>query len=258
MRVNNFNINHFKSLGYKDLKINDDIHIKTSELPNGSGLKIDVKCNYCGDVFKKSYRRYLETATDICCNYCKSKKFQATNIRKYGVSCTLRLPEINQRVIAKNMATLGVEYPLSSRKILEKCKNSRNENRENYGCVASKTQIYINSVYGGVLNYPIDLYNVDIYFPNERIYFEYDGSGHDLSVRLGNTTENDFISHEKKRTSFLLNAGLKEFRIKSSKEIMFPVKELLDIKTRAFDILLNSNYKKYYYDMDTKTESFKK
>jgi hypothetical protein len=34
--------------------------------------------------------------------------------------------------------------------------------------------------------------------------------------------------------------------------------ELLKIKERAFDLLLNNKHSKYVYDLNTKTESFEK
>ena len=42
VRVNNFNKNHFESLGYF-VEINSYINIKVEELPIGSGLKVKVK-----------------------------------------------------------------------------------------------------------------------------------------------------------------------------------------------------------------------
>ena len=46
IRVNNFNYEHFKSLGY-DVPLNTYINITAKELPYGAGTKIKVQCNYC-------------------------------------------------------------------------------------------------------------------------------------------------------------------------------------------------------------------
>ena len=103
-------------------------------------------------------------------------------------------------------------------------------------------------------------YFVDIYFPNERIYFEYDGGGHNLGVKTGVITQEIFDKKEFNRTKFLLNHGYKEFRIiNTNKKDKLPSdKELLEIKERAFNILLTQGYRIYKYNLITKTESFEK
>jgi hypothetical protein len=97
IKINNFNKKHLQSIGYhiETLKY---IEIYVKELSRGSGLKINVVCNFCGKVFKKSYRRYLETRENLCCNECKEIKMMETSLKKYGNICSLR----NEKILAKS------------------------------------------------------------------------------------------------------------------------------------------------------------
>ena len=257
IRVNNFNQEHFKNLGYS-FNLNDFISIPVKHLPSGSGIKIDVECKYCGKTFKKAYRKYLETKNDLCCNDCRHKKIEKISIQKYGNACSLRNPEVQNKSKEKNMKNLGVQYPFQNKEILEKCRiTCINKYGENYRKkVISKQQRYIHSLYGGILNYSEYPYLLDIFFPEELIYFEYDGSGHNLSVKNGECTLEVFLEKEKNRESFLKEKGYKEFRIVSSDDKLPSDEFLLDIKNKAFSILLENGYNKYIYNLNTKTEIF--
>ena len=259
VRINNFNLEHFKGLGY-DVKINDNIIIKTCELPNGSGIKVDVKCKYCKKIFKKPYRKYLETKDDICCDKCKTKKCEKTNIKRYGNKCSLRNKDILDKAKQTNIKKLGVEYPFQNKEILKKCiKTSSKKYGINYRKHStSKQQLYIYNLYGGILNYNIGNYFLDIYFKDSNIYFEYDGSSHNLGVRLGTFTIDEFNKNELNREKFLYDLGIKEFRIISGTDKLPSDAELISIKNKAFEILINQDFYKYTYNIDTKMESFEK
>lgn len=257
IRVNNFNEDHFKKLGY-NFELNDYLDIPASDLPNGSGIKIKVKCNYCGNIFEKSYRRYLETKDNICCKKCKNEKMFETSIRKYGSRCSLRDENIQKKSKCKNIENLGVQYPFQNPNILKKCHETcKIKYGENYKkSIISKQQKYIHSIYGGILNYDEYPYLLDIFFSDEFIYFEYDGSGHKLCIKFGNYTEMEFA--EKEREVFLKQKGYKEFRIISTNDNLPTDEELLTIKERDFYYLLEKEYSKYIYNLDTKIESFEK
>ena len=257
IRINNFNEEHFKKLGY-NFKKNDYVYIPVKHLPNGSGVKIKVQCKYCGKIFEKSYRRYLETKDSICCKECKDIKMVETSIKKYGNRCSLRNEKIQEKSKNKNMINLGVQYPFQNKGILDKCVKTC---IEKYGinykkCIISSQQKYLHSIYGGIINYSEPPYMLDIFFEKEKIYCEYDGSGHNLSVKMGNCTEEDFDKKEKCREQFLKEKGYKEFRIISNDDILPDIDTLLYIKSRAFEFLINKNYSKYTYNLNTKIESF--
>jgi hypothetical protein len=255
VRVNNFNEKHFISLGY-DVPRNTYIEIFVRELPIGSGLKIDVECNYCGKIFKKSYRRYLETKENLCCNECKYEKMMQTDFMKYGHFCSLRNEEVNEKTKKTNLERYGFECVLKNKEIKEKAVKTFKKNGGTHGNFISKPQIYLTNLFLGELDCIEFPYRLDAFFENENIYFEYDGSGHNMLVKLGKITEQEFEIKEIERSLFLKEKGYKEFRIISNNDIFPKDEELIKIKERAFDLLLNKNYQKYIYNLNTKTESF--
>ena len=255
IRVNNFNQKHLKELGYT-FNLNDYIIIPVKHLPNGSGTKIKVACSYCGKTFDKAYRRYLETKDKLCCKKCSKKKMMESSLERYGNVCSLRNEKIGNKARNKNRENLGVDYPFQNKEILEKCHNSsvRKHGKGYRSITISKQQRKIHEFYGGKLNHHIFPYCLDIFFEKEKIYFEYDGSGHKLNVLKGRLTEEEFKNKEDKRRDFLKNKGLKEFRIISNTDKLPYKKELIRIKNKAFKML--ENYQFYMYNLDTKTESF--
>lgn len=255
MRVNNFNEYHFKSLGY-NVKKNDYITIFVKELPKGSGLKIDVECAYCGKIFKKAFRRYLETKDKLCCKECRSIKMMEISLVKYGNVCSLRNDKVLKKSKETNLKELGVEYPFQNKDILRKCTESRIANGHVILKGTSKQQLYLSELYCGIFNYSVFPYTLDIYFEKESIYLEYDGSGHFLCVKLDKLTEEEFSAKEEERSRFLKEMGFKEFRIISSDDVLPSDDELLSIKDRGFKVLLEDNFNKYVYNLNTKTESF--
>lgn len=274
VRVNNFNEDYFRSIGY-DVPRNTYINIKINELPIGSGLKIKVKCDYCGKEFDKAYRRYLETKDDICCDECKTYKMQNTDLKKYGNKCSLRNKDIQKKSQETNLKKLGVKYPFQSQEILQKCKDTTLEKygvenvlqspeirktiNKKYlvkGISTSKQQIYIHKLYGGILNYYIDRCYIDIYLDKYNICCEYNGGGHNLSVIHNHITQEAFDNREKERDSRLINQGYKIFKIISIKDKLPSDKELLNIKKCAIKNLNINDI--YIYDIDNKSEkSFK-
>ena len=256
IRVNNFNMNHFKLLGYIT-KPNEYIEIYVKELPIGSGTKINVVCNYCGDVFKKPYRRYLETQKDICCKNCKNKKMVKNSILKYGYACSLKNDIVQEKSRLKNRDNLGVDYPFQNKDVLKKCKetSAKKYNKKCFSNKVSKPQIKIHDAVGGIMNKAEFPYLLDIFFKKDKIYLEYDGSGHTLSIKFGRVSENEFYEKENKRKQYLKELGYKEFRLVSTTDAIPDKKELLKIKKRAFKFL-KSGYNSYIYNLDTKTESF--
>ena len=255
IRINNFNEEHFKKLGYVFNK-NDYVIIPINHLPDGSGIKVKVKCKYCGKIFEKSYRRYLETKNKICCNACKEIKMMETSLEKYGNICSLRNPKVLEKAKATNRKNLGVEYPFQNKEILKKCYDTSIKiyGEEYRHTITSKQQIQIHKIFGGQLNFEEYPYRLDIFFEKRKIYFEYVGSGHKLSIKLGTQTKQKFEEKEITRKIYLKNKGYKEFRIVSQTDSLPSNKELLKIKNRAFKIL--KTYNSYIYNTDTKTESF--
>ena len=87
-------------------------------------------------------------------------------------------------------------------------------------CPTSKQQLHIHSLVGGELNYPVGRNNLDIAFPEEKIYIEYDGSGHDLAVKIGKVTKEKFNEKQRRRNYYMYRRGWKVIRLISPKDFL--------------------------------------
>lgn len=138
-------------------------------------------------------------------------KIRKTNIKRYGFPVTLQNPEIYQK---------GIDT---------KYKNSSQ--------VSSRQQRYLHSILGGELNYPYYTASLDIAFPEEKIYLEYDGGGHELSVKLGTETQEEYDNRSRSRWYSLYRNGWKEIRIISLRDKLPSDKKLLLMIEEAREIL---------------------
>ena len=98
------------------------------------------------------------------------KKANKTYRERYGENVThnMQIPEVREKVTRTLYA------------------NGR--------CAVSKQQKYLNELFNTELNYPFMNYNFDMYDAKNKIDIEYDGSGHDKSVVLGNTDLKTFLT----------------------------------------------------------------
>lgn len=276
MVINQYNIEYYKSKGYLNINIGNRIYVKIEDLPSTSGVKVHVVCDYCGKVFVKSYRKYYETQNDVCCKECRKKKILKITMKKYGVRSTLRLPEVEKKVKESNLRKFGVEMPLQSEEIREKAKDTMEKRygvkytlqnttlrekvntsmrNNNVNCVStSSQQKLLCDVFNGELNFPIGPYFVDIFLKKDNICVEYDGSGHDLSVKIGKLTRSAFEAKEKERLSFLIEKGYRVVKIISKTDLLPQSEKLYELKNLCLEKIKNNNF--YLYNLDDLSESF--
>lgn len=209
------------------------------------------------------------------CDSIKRKIIETMN-SKYGCSSPIQNEEIRKKTINTNMERYGCAYPIVNMSNPEKRKET---SIMKYGCeyhIASKEvrrkiresfykngniktssqQQYICNLYGAKLNYPFDICNVDMYFESERIYCEYDGGGHNISIYYGKTEE-EFKNREMRRSYYLKSIGLKEFRIISKSDTIPSDDILMDMKNFAFHKLLDEGYNWIKFDIDNGFVSYK-
>ena len=113
----------------KDLKVGDIFTIQLSQLSINSGFKVDIQCDYCGDVFKMEYRKYLRSVKIIDKNSCKktqcsSLKVKESNQRKYGVQNVMQLSENIEKAKITNIEKWGVTHPMKLEKMKDKIKKT--------------------------------------------------------------------------------------------------------------------------------------
>ena len=84
--VTTYSIDYYKSIGYSDIKCNQKIEIPVSDLPNESNIKVNVKCDVCGQEKLLSYQKYTK------------------NIRKYNIyTCNNSCAQIKNKLTLKEL-----------------------------------------------------------------------------------------------------------------------------------------------------------
>ena len=169
------------------------------------------------------------------------KKIKKTNLERYGYEYASQNPDIKDKSVRKYVQTMYIN-------------NTAN---------ASSQQKFIHKLVGGIINYPVDRSMLDIGFPEKKTYLEYQGSGHDLDVKLGNMTKEKFFNREKNRYYYLKNKGWKMIEIVSKTQYDYlpnesKIKEMVDYALKYFE---NNNKRSFIsFDIDesiVRTSKFK-
>jgi hypothetical protein len=104
VKINEANFSYYENLGYEDITIGEELMIPVELLSKGSHFKIKCQCDSCGvekDVIFKNYVKYDNKWGEYFCRKCS----------EYKRKKTLR-------------ETLGVDYPIQNKKILQKMKKT--------------------------------------------------------------------------------------------------------------------------------------
>lgn len=131
INVNSYNYKKLiKEYGDKlDIKIDEKLEIPVELLPNGSGHKVDVKCNYCNITYQTEWRKYInikEQKSKTCCGSkkCLSEKKRETNIKKWGVDNPMKNNKVKEKFKKSIKNKFGVEHYSKTDEYKEKIKNN--------------------------------------------------------------------------------------------------------------------------------------
>lgn len=208
------------------------------------------------NILQKSKESCMERYGSEC--YLSSKigreTIEKTCLEKYGHAHIANVPEVQQKIRNTIKERYGVDYPLQNEEILAKTLDSQISKD---GIYTSAGQEHLHELYGGEENVRMGVFVTDIYFPKQKIVCEYDGGGHWLQIDFGHMTEEEFLEKENRRETFIISNGNKIFRIINPKDKKVSDGLLLKIKEKAFDILLNSNYNVYTYNVCTNEEQYR-
>ena len=182
------------------------------------------------------------------------------NLRKtvqkiYGVDCCFQSEKVKEKIRETNLVKYGFSNANQSPEIKEKNLINRNKSVERNGTAPiSKEQARLCELFGCKPNKLMTYYFLDGYFEKEQIYFEYNGSGHDLPVQIGTMTENEFKAKETRRYYYLKTLGLKEFCVINTKKNKVPVNDevMLKIKQLSFNKLYEETINWVIVDFDKK------
>ncbi|MBG9444033.1 DUF7487 domain-containing protein [Cytobacillus firmus] len=152
------------------------------------------------------------------------EKYNKTMREKYGVDNSFQATEVKEKSRQTLLKKYGVEHNMQNDKIRKKAVASMFERGST---PTSKPQKYLHNLYGGVLNYAFERYNIDIALLKDKIAIEYDGGGHDLKVRLKGITKEEFNRREIIRGNYLKNDGWKLIKIVSKYDTLPSKDDLL-------------------------------
>lgn len=101
----------------------------------GSTNKIDVMCDYCGNIEEKIYRNWrihydISPVKKDACIKCRGKKTKESNLINYGVTNVMHIDEVKEKVESTNLEIYGVKYAGGSKHVQDKV---RNTTLEKYG-----------------------------------------------------------------------------------------------------------------------------
>lgn len=150
------------------------------------------------------------------------EKIKQTNLERYQVEYHINSEHQKQQSLLK----YNTEYPIQSDIVQQKQKESFYKNGT---APSSHQQRYLWQVIGGELNYPVVRSWLDIAFPDEMLYLEYDGGGHDYPIKIGKMTEKEFKQKEIRRSYALKKNGWNEVRIISIQDFLPSDKKLLEM-----------------------------
>lgn len=270
-------VKYYNDLGYSG-KHGDIITVKVEDLPKGSHANIEVLCDMCKfnkmTVTYEVYNRVVRNTGNYVCQCCLNQKRINTVKERYGVRFASQSDIFKEKTRQTNLERYNVENVMYTSDIKEKLKQS---NLEKYGvpCAAqapeirekifktlykngtqktSRQQLYLHSLYGGKLNYPIKYYAADICFPEEKLVVEYDGGFHSGRVILGRLTQEEFDQKEIIRNNVIKRAGYKQMRIISQSDLLPSDSILLEMLSYARNYFSEfPNHSWIEFDIDSST-----
>lgn len=199
------------------------------------------------------------------------EKTRQTNLIKYGCEYASAAPEVKRKIELTTIERFGV-YPASQSKVskdnaIKTCLakygvDSHNKTEavqfkkfktlyKNGNGKCSRQQKYICDVVKGELNYPVGACSLDVAFPEEWLYIEYDGSGHKLTAKYEGISDVDFNKRDVRRKYLLNSKGWKEIRIISSKDYLPTEENILEILSVAKGYLKERSW--ITFNIDNKT-----
>lgn len=223
-------------------------------------------CEKCSKLFRKKW--YKENNPDGWKDLYKDiqVKMKQTNLEKYGVENPMQNQEIVQKLQKSVQEKYGTSNVMKVPEIRQRQTKSLSINNEIQeittkegkvyymykGMPCSKNQKYLGELFNGEINYFVDYsYSLDILL-EDKIYFEYDGTGHALSVKMRKETQEEFDKKEIKRYYILKQKGYKQIKFISltkstlpSDEVLF---QLLDIAKQYFSEDENNHWIEFNYD----------
>ena len=120
-RVKNYNYNYYY------VPRGSKIIVNVEDLAETSINEVELKCDNCGKVFKRTYHRYLlhhDNEFGDLCKSCSKIKREKTCIKKYGVTNPSYIEDVKEKRKQTSLQRFGVECSFQSEEIKDKIKKS--------------------------------------------------------------------------------------------------------------------------------------
>lgn len=171
---------------------------------------------------------------------------------RYGVDHVSQLDEVKEKMRQSCLARYGVEHYSQLPEHRQKMSAFFLENNEPPSSVG---QNHICQLVNGKLNYRCHGFFLDTLY-EDWLDIEYNGTGHDLSVKFGLLTQEEFDKKERQRKAAIFGYGYKMLILyySQSKRDYLPEDEVLVlILGSAISRLRNENIHELTIDLDTLT-----
>jgi len=156
-------------------------------------------------------------------NYLVQQKAKDTCMERYGVDNASKSEEVKQKIVDTMQERFGVDNIMELEEYRMKIADTLSKN---HSVATSRQQIYLHRLFGGTLNYSEYTPILDIAFPETNTYIEYNGGGHNLRVKLGQMTKEEFRNQELRRYHYLKGKGWSAIFIDSDTDLL-PSDEIL-------------------------------
>lgn len=167
------------------------------------------------------------------------QKYEKTMQERYGSKNTMGSPQLVEKMRQTCFNHYGVYVPSQNPEIAQKMRETMFKNGT---APTSIQQLYLYNLFGGQLNYPFGFYSLDIFINDDMIDIEYDGGGHDLNVKLGIITNEEFHKKEIIRTNYIKKNNLKLIKIICPNDLLPSDEKLFEIYRFAKNYFNSSNH----------------
>lgn len=181
------------------------------------------------------------------------EKYKQFCLNNYGVENLFQSDEIKEKIKDTMIEKYGAPYLMQIPKEAKRRTLIAMKTKESMGILpSSRQQEYLHKIYGGIKNYVVSNCALDIALIEDMIDIEGDFSGHELRVKFGECTQEEFYEKERKRKYFLKSKGWRDMRIISRKDNIpsdDKLLEMLDISKEWF----NKKHTWIKFDIDNNT-----
>ena len=130
LRWSNVNKKRYVDKGYVFTSNGDEFYAKEQDvLECSSGVKIPIRCDYCGEIYYPTvcnYKKRAERGEKDCCTNCKGLKIRETVEDKYGVKNVALIESVSEKIKNTCIKKYGTQSPLENSDVFAKTKESFN------------------------------------------------------------------------------------------------------------------------------------